>query len=319
MTVAGVMSGTSADGIDVAAGADCARKVGSRSSRCWRMRDFPFLRRCGAQVLAAMNAQSTSTAELARLNWRLGLAYAEAVKETARRHKAASSTSLAATGKRSIISRARRRMRAGSLPARGRRARRRRLLPRSAFPCLEFPAGGYAGRRAGRAAGSAARLRSVCRCQARARSAEYRRHCELDGNSCRRQRRRCDRLRYRAGKYGDRLAGAKTVRQAIRSQWRIGGEGRGDRAGAGGGAAPSVFPAEAAARPRDASSLGGSTPRIFWPSAGEHSKNPEDALATATALTAETIARSYARFVRPQMKGATWTSLSPAAGRGTKR
>ena len=33
-----------------------------------------------------MNAQSTSTAELARLNWRLGLAYAEAVKETATKH-----------------------------------------------------------------------------------------------------------------------------------------------------------------------------------------------------------------------------------------
>jgi anhydro-N-acetylmuramic acid kinase len=39
-------------------------------------------------VLAAMDAKSTSTAELARLNWRLGLAYAEAVKETARRHEA---------------------------------------------------------------------------------------------------------------------------------------------------------------------------------------------------------------------------------------
>jgi anhydro-N-acetylmuramic acid kinase len=38
-------------------------------------------------VLAAMNASSISTAELARLNWRLGLAYAEAVKETAKRHK----------------------------------------------------------------------------------------------------------------------------------------------------------------------------------------------------------------------------------------
>jgi anhydro-N-acetylmuramic acid kinase len=33
------------------------------------------------------------------------------------------------------------------------------------------------------------------------------------------------------------------------------------------------------------------------------SKNPNDALATATALTAETIARSYARFVLPRMKG----------------
>ena len=34
-----------------------------------------------------MNAASTSTAELARLNWRLGLAYAEAVKATLAQHK----------------------------------------------------------------------------------------------------------------------------------------------------------------------------------------------------------------------------------------
>ncbi len=34
-----------------------------------------------------------------------------------------------------------------------------------------------------------------------------------------------------------------------------------------------------------------------------HAKNPEDALATATALTAESIAGSYAQFVRPKMKG----------------
>jgi anhydro-N-acetylmuramic acid kinase len=33
-----------------------------------------------------------------------------------------------------------------------------------------------------------------------------------------------------------------------------------------------------------------------------HSKNPHDALATATALTAETIARSYARFAHARMK-----------------
>jgi anhydro-N-acetylmuramic acid kinase len=35
-----------------------------------------------------MNAAATSTAELARLNWRLGLAYAEAVSATVERHKA---------------------------------------------------------------------------------------------------------------------------------------------------------------------------------------------------------------------------------------
>jgi anhydro-N-acetylmuramic acid kinase len=37
-------------------------------------------------VLAAMNADAISTAELARLNWRLGVAYAEAVSTTLKRH-----------------------------------------------------------------------------------------------------------------------------------------------------------------------------------------------------------------------------------------
>ena len=41
----------------------------------------------------------------------------------------------------------------------------------------------------------------------------------------------------------------------------------------------------------------------FLAACRKHSSNPEDALATATALTAETIARSYAQFVRPKMKG----------------
>jgi anhydro-N-acetylmuramic acid kinase len=35
-----------------------------------------------------------------------------------------------------------------------------------------------------------------------------------------------------------------------------------------------------------------------------HSTRPEDALATATALTAESIAQSYKRFVKAKMKGA---------------
>ena len=41
----------------------------------------------------------------------------------------------------------------------------------------------------------------------------------------------------------------------------------------------------------------------FLAACRRHSTNNNDALATATALTAETIARSYARFVRPRMKG----------------
>ena len=51
------------------------------------MKHFAYPAALRRAVLAAMNAQPTSTAELARLNWRLGLAYAEAVKQTAKKHK----------------------------------------------------------------------------------------------------------------------------------------------------------------------------------------------------------------------------------------
>ena len=86
MIVAGIMSGTSADGIDVA----LVRLRDSHDEypkpRLLAHQSFPYPAALRKAVLAAMNAQSTSTAELARLNWRLGLAYAEAVKSTLARH-----------------------------------------------------------------------------------------------------------------------------------------------------------------------------------------------------------------------------------------
>lgn len=97
MTVAGVMSGTSADGIDVAlvriaaSSARAGRRAGAIAAPQLRLmahEHFAYPAALRRAVLAAMNATSTATAELARLNWRLGLAYAEAVKETARRHGA---------------------------------------------------------------------------------------------------------------------------------------------------------------------------------------------------------------------------------------
>jgi anhydro-N-acetylmuramic acid kinase len=45
-----------------------------------------------------------------------------------------------------------------------------------------------------------------------------------------------------------------------------------------------------------------------------HSKKPEDALATATALTAESIAKSYAQFVRSKMKGAPVDTIVSGGG-----
>jgi len=82
LTVAGVMSGTSADGVDVAA----VRIEGSATRPRLTLlahEHIAFPAALRRAVLAAMNASSTSTSELARLNWRLGLAYAEAVKKTA--------------------------------------------------------------------------------------------------------------------------------------------------------------------------------------------------------------------------------------------
>jgi anhydro-N-acetylmuramic acid kinase len=87
MTVAGVMSGTSADGIDVA----LVRIAPGRLKPGLKLlahEGFRYPAALRSAVLAAMNAAAISTAELARLNWRLGMAYAEAVEATVKRHGA---------------------------------------------------------------------------------------------------------------------------------------------------------------------------------------------------------------------------------------
>ena len=88
MTVAGVMSGTSADGIDVAVVRITAGRLRPKLSLLAH-EGFPYPAALRRKVLAAMNAKATSTAELGRLNWRLGMAYAEAVTTTVKRHKVA--------------------------------------------------------------------------------------------------------------------------------------------------------------------------------------------------------------------------------------
>jgi anhydro-N-acetylmuramic acid kinase len=85
MTVAGIMSGTSADGIDIAIVQIKAGKL-RPTLKLIAHQGFGFPATLRRAVLAAMNAASTSTAELARLNWRLGIAYAEAVSATLKRH-----------------------------------------------------------------------------------------------------------------------------------------------------------------------------------------------------------------------------------------
>jgi anhydro-N-acetylmuramic acid kinase len=79
------MSGTYADGIDVALVRIAPGPKSRRdypSIKLLAHRAFPFARALRRAILGAMNAPSIATAELARLNWRLGLAYAEAVRAT---------------------------------------------------------------------------------------------------------------------------------------------------------------------------------------------------------------------------------------------
>lgn len=85
MIVAGIMSGTSADGIDVAV-VRIAQAKGRPQLTLLAHQGFRYTAPLRRAVLAAMNAKSTSTAKLARLNWRLGIAYADAVKATVARH-----------------------------------------------------------------------------------------------------------------------------------------------------------------------------------------------------------------------------------------
>ncbi|SNS99880.1 anhydro-N-acetylmuramic acid kinase [Granulicella rosea] len=84
LVVAGVMSGTSADGVDVAlVRISPPKKVGGTPKLALLThRQFPYDAAIREAVLRAMDAKSISAADLARLNWRLGEVYADCVADT---------------------------------------------------------------------------------------------------------------------------------------------------------------------------------------------------------------------------------------------
>ena len=86
MIVAGVMSGTSADGINVALVQLSTRGRGRPRHTLLAHEEFPFPARVRRVILETMNAELARVADLARLNFLLGELYAEAVAKTARKH-----------------------------------------------------------------------------------------------------------------------------------------------------------------------------------------------------------------------------------------
>jgi anhydro-N-acetylmuramic acid kinase len=85
MIVAGVMSGTSVDGINVAI-VDL-RGRGRLRHTLFGHDEYPYPAAVRRAILAMMNAESARVADLARMNFLLGELYAEAVAKTARRHR----------------------------------------------------------------------------------------------------------------------------------------------------------------------------------------------------------------------------------------
>src|SRR5277367_376303 len=87
MIVAGVMSGTSADGINVALVSCVGRDPSPARRQLLAHAEYAFPAPVRRAILKTMNAKMASVADLARLNFLLGELYAEAIAKTANKHR----------------------------------------------------------------------------------------------------------------------------------------------------------------------------------------------------------------------------------------
>ena len=83
MIVAGVMSGTSADGVDVALCRIAPGTTDSPRIKFLGLSSFPYPKAVRAELLRIMGGAPTTAADMSRLNWRLGQIYAQCVEKTA--------------------------------------------------------------------------------------------------------------------------------------------------------------------------------------------------------------------------------------------
>ena len=300
MIVAGVMSGTSADGIDVA----LVRITPSGQRPHLELLAHEAFRYSAAlrrKVLAAMNAVTTSTAELARLHWRLGLAYAEAAQATAQRHRLR--LDLVGCHGQTLYHQARAKSYAGRSIACTWQAGEAAAIASatgvdvvSNFRPADMLVGGqgaplvplfdyvlFADTRRGRVLQNIGGIANLTAIPASARADKLVAFDTGPGNMV------IDAL-------AEKLLGKKYDRNGATA--------------ARGTVLESVLksclrePYYAAKPPKTAGreQFGREFAIKFLADCRRLSKRPEDALATATALTAESIAHSYARFIAPKMK-----------------
>jgi anhydro-N-acetylmuramic acid kinase len=87
MIVAGVMSGTSADGVDVAICRVSLGRAGVSPVRVLGHSRFAYGKKLRAMVLAAASGEKMSAAKFARLSWNLGEEYAHCIERAMKEHK----------------------------------------------------------------------------------------------------------------------------------------------------------------------------------------------------------------------------------------
>ncbi|MGA2251192.1 anhydro-N-acetylmuramic acid kinase [Terracidiphilus sp.] len=306
MTIAGVMSGTSADGIDVAV----VRILPGRQRAKLTLlahEGFPYPAALRNAILAAMNAASISTAELARLNWRLGLEYADAIRRTVAKHGARIETGIDLIGchGQTLYHQARTKRYAGrnlactwQLGEPAVIAQALRVPVVSNFRPADMAAGGQG-----------APLVSLLDYVLFADAKRGRVLQNIGGIA--------NLTAIPAGAGADTLIAFDTgpgnmVIDALVQKLFDKPYDRNGAIAARGKVIPAMLSAELRHRyyriapPRTAGreEFGREYAESFVAACKKHSKNPEDAVTTATALTAESITRSYARFVAPKMQGA---------------